>query len=75
MLKSITKVGNSQGLNFDTALCELTGLKTGDQVNVTVHDGGAITLTPIRKSAAAEVVDNTIRQTVKDYASTLRKLA
>ena len=57
------------------SLCELTGLKTGDQVNVTVHDGGAITLTPIRKSAAAEVVDNTIRQTVKDYASTLRKLA
>lgn len=75
MLKTITKVGNSQGLIFDSALCELTGLKTGDQVNVTVHDGGAITLTPIRKSAAPEVIDNTIRQTVKDYAGTLRKLA
>jgi antitoxin component of MazEF toxin-antitoxin module len=75
MLKSITKVGNSQGLIFDTALCELTGLKAGDQVNVTVHDGGAITITPIRKSAPLEVVDNTIRQTVKDYAKTLRKLA
>ena len=75
MLKSITKVGNSQGLILDTALCELTGLKAGDQVNVTVHDGGAITLTPIRNSAPAEVIDSTIRQTVKDYASTLRKLA
>ena len=75
MLKSIIKVGNSQGLIFDTALCELTGLKAGDQVNVTVHDGGAITLTPIRKSAAPEVVDDTIRQAVKDYAKTLRKLA
>jgi antitoxin component of MazEF toxin-antitoxin module len=75
MLKTITKVGNSQGLIFDTALCELTGLKTGDQVNVTVHDGGTITLTPIRKSASPEVVENTIRQTVKDYAKTLRKLA
>lgn len=75
MLKTITKVGNSQGLIFDTALCELTGLKTGDQVNVTVHDGGTITLTPIRKSATPEVVENTIRQTVKDYAKTLRKLA
>lgn len=75
MLKSITKVGNSQGLIFDSALCELTGLKAGDQVNITVHDGGAITITPIRKTAAPEVVDNTIRQTVKDYAKTLRKLA
>ena len=26
MLKTITKVGNSQGLIFDTAICELTGL-------------------------------------------------
>ena len=75
MLKSITKLGNSQGLIFDTALCELTGLKVGDQVNVTVHDGGAVTLTPIRKAAPTEVVSNTIRQTVKDYATTLRKLA
>ena len=75
MLKSIIKVGNSQGLIFDTALCELTGLKTGDQVNVTVHDGGAITLTPIRKSASPEVVANAIQQTVSDYATTLRKLA
>ena len=75
MLKTITKVGNSQGLILDAALCELTGLKAGDQVNVTVHDGGAITLTPIRKCAAPEVVNNTIRQTVKDYATTLRKLA
>ena len=75
MLKTITKVGNSQGLIFDTAICELTGLKAGDQVNVTVHDGGSITLTPIRKTAAPEVMQNTIRQTVKDYATTLRKLA
>ncbi len=75
MLKTITKVGNSQGLIFDSALCELTGLKTGDQVNVTVHDGGTITITPIRKAVSPEAVENTIRQTVTDYAKTLRKLA
>lgn len=75
MLKTITKVGNSQGLILDTALCELTGLKAGDQVNVTVHDGGAVVITPIRNAAPAEVMNNTIRQTVKDYAKTLRKLA
>ncbi len=75
MLKSISKVGNSHGLIFDTALRELTGLKAGDQVNVTVHEGGAITLTPIRKSAAPEVVSATIKKAVKDYKRTLRRLA
>lgn len=75
MLKTISKIGNSQGLILDAALCELTGLKAGDQVNVTVHEGGAVTLTPIRRSAAPETVTATIRKTVKDYGRTLRRLA
>jgi antitoxin component of MazEF toxin-antitoxin module len=75
MIKTITKVGNSQGLIFDTALCELTGLKAGDQVNVTVHDGGTIVVTPLRRSAPPEVVTETIKRTVKDYRGTLKKLA
>jgi len=75
MLKTITKLGNSQGLLFDATLCELTGLKTGDQVNITVHEGGAIVLTPIRNSAPAKAVAESIRKTVKDYRKTLRKLA
>lgn len=75
MVKTITKVGNSHGLIFDATLRELTGLKPGDQVNVTVHEGGAIILTPIRKAASAEDVTTTIKQTVKDYRKTLRKLA
>jgi hypothetical protein len=40
-----------------------------------VHEGGSITLTPIRRAAPAEVVTATIRQTVKDYKRTLKKLA
>jgi len=75
MLKTITKLGNSQGLIFDATLCELTGLKPGDQVNITVHEGGAIVLTPIRKAAPTKTVTESIRKTVKDYAKTLRKLA
>ncbi len=75
MLKTITKLGNSQGLIFDATLCELTGLKAGDQVNVTVHEGGAIVLTPIRKTAPAKTVTESIRKAVKDYGKTLRKLA
>lgn len=75
MLKSITKIGNSQGLILDAALLELSGLKVGDQVNVTVHEGGTITLTPMRRTAAPETVTETIRKTAKDYRRTLRRLA
>jgi antitoxin component of MazEF toxin-antitoxin module len=46
MIKTITKIGNSKGIIFDAALLELAGLKVGDKVNVTVHQGGTITLTP-----------------------------
>ena len=48
MVKTISKIGNSQGLMFDAALMDLARLKVGDQVNVTVHEGGAIYLTPVR---------------------------
>lgn len=75
MIKSLSKVGNSYGLIFDAALRELSGLQPGDQVNVTVHEGGTITLTPIRKAASSEAVSATIKRTVKDYRKTLRRLA
>lgn len=75
MLKTITRIGNSQGLIFDAALRELSGLQPGDQVNVTVHEGGTITLTPIRKAASPADVRATIKKTVKDYRKTLRRLA
>ena len=75
MVKTITKVGNSHGLIFDSTLRELSGLKPGDQVNVTVHEGGSIILTPIRKALRPEDVSAVVRRTVKDYRKTLRKLA
>ena len=45
MIKTITKIGNSQGIMLDAALMDLARLKVGDQVNLTVHEGGAIYLT------------------------------
>ena len=54
MIKSITKIGNSQGIVFDAALMDLARLKVGDQVNVTVHEGGAIYLTPVRPVVSPE---------------------
>lgn len=75
MIKSITKVGNSQGIIFDAALLELSHLKSGDQVNVEVHDGGTITLTPLRPKPSRDEVSCVIRKTMKDYARSMKTLA
>ena len=75
MIKTITKIGNSYGLVFDAALLKRAGLKPGDQVNVTVHESGAIVLTPIGKALNAGEVNTLVERTVKDYRKTLRKLA
>lgn len=48
MIKTVTKVGNSQGIIFDSAIMEMAHLKVGDSVNLEIHEGGTITLTPLR---------------------------
>lgn len=75
MIKTITKVGNSHGIIFDSALLELAHLKAGDQVNVEVHEGGTLTLTPLRPRPTAAEVTKVIQATMKDYARTMKKLA
>ncbi len=75
MVKSITKVGNSQGLIFDAALLDLARLKAGDKVNVEVHEGGTITLTPIRSRPSRGEISSAIKKTMKDYARTMKKLS
>jgi antitoxin component of MazEF toxin-antitoxin module len=75
MIKSITKIGNSQGIVFDAALMDLARLKVGDQVNVTVHEGGAIYLTPVRPVIAPEEITQSLKKIMKDYAGTMKKLA
>jgi len=75
MIKKISKIGNSQGLMFDSALMELAHLKAGDQVNVEVHEGGTLTLTPLRPKPSRREVSHVIKATMKDYARTMKKLA
>ncbi|MDD5260943.1 MAG: hypothetical protein PHD76_03755 [Methylacidiphilales bacterium] len=75
MTKTITRIGNSQGLIFDAALMELAHLKPGDEINVEIHEGGTITLTPLRPRTSAAKVSGVIKATMKDYARTMKKLA
>ena len=75
MLKSITKIGNSQGLILDAALLELSGLKVGDQVNVTVHEGGTITLTPMRPQISADQAARTAKDLIRRNRELFKRLA
>ena len=75
MVKTITKVGNWQGIIFDSALLDLAHLKAGDEVNLEVHQGGTITLTPLRPRPSREEISRTIRSTMKDHSRTMKKLA
>jgi antitoxin component of MazEF toxin-antitoxin module len=75
MVKTISKVGNSHGIVFDAALMDLAHLKAGDEVNVEVHEGGTITLTPLRPRPSSAEVSRVIKSTMKDFARTMKKLA
>ena len=75
MVKTISKVGNSHGIVFDAALMDLAHLRAGDEVNVEVHEGGTITLTPLRPRPSRAEVSKVIKSTMKDYAHTMKKLA
>ena len=76
MTKTISKVGNSQGIIFDAALMELARVKVGDQVDVTViPESGAIVLMPVRNGPSKGEIRSVIKKTSKDYRKTLRKLA
>ena len=76
MTKTISKVGNSQGIIFDAALMDLARLKVGDQVNITVMpENGAIVLMPLRKGPSKKEITSVIKATSREYRKTLRKLA
>jgi antitoxin component of MazEF toxin-antitoxin module len=76
MTKTISRIGNSQGIIFDTALMDLARVKVGDQVNVTVvPDSGAIVLMPLRAAPSRAEISSLIKKTAKNYRKTLRKLA
>lgn len=75
MTKTISKIGNSQGLMFDAALMDLARLKVGDQVSVTVHEGGSIVLTPLRPVIGPEKAAETAKRLIQKNAELFRRLS
>jgi len=75
MTKKITKVGNSQGIMFDAAIMEMARLKVGDQVNMELHEGGTITLTPIRPSIDPKKASVTARRLIRKNSELFKRLS
>ena len=75
MTKTIAKIGNSQGVIFDSALMDLARLKVGDQVTVSVHEGGSIVLTPVRPVIKPEQAAATAKRLIGKNAELFRRLS
>jgi antitoxin component of MazEF toxin-antitoxin module len=75
MIISFTRIGDSQGLIFDSELMELAGLQPGDQLNVEVHADGTITLTPVKPRISKGQFDRELDGVMRDYSDTLKKLS
>ena len=75
MTKTITKIGNSQGLMFDSALMDLARLRVGDQVSISLHEGGSIVLTPVRHVISQEKAAATAKRLIKKNAELFRRLS
>jgi antitoxin component of MazEF toxin-antitoxin module len=75
MTKTIVKVGNSQGIIFDTAFMDTAHLKVGDKLQVTFHQGGSVVLTPEKPVITPEMARETIQEVMKDYGEVFRRLS
>jgi len=75
MTKTISKVGNSQGIIFDAALMDLARVRLGDQLTVTVHEGGSIILTPVRPAISAKAAAASARRLIKKNSRLFKRLS
>jgi antitoxin component of MazEF toxin-antitoxin module len=73
--KTISKVGNSQGIIFDAALMDLARVKVGDQLTVTVHEGGPIILTPVRPTVDPKKAAAAARRLIKKNSALFKRLS
>jgi antitoxin component of MazEF toxin-antitoxin module len=73
--KTISKVGNSQGIIFDAALMDLARVKVGDQLTVTLHEGGSIVLTPVRPTIDPAKATATAKRLIRKNSALFKRLS
>jgi antitoxin component of MazEF toxin-antitoxin module len=75
MTKTISKIGNSQGIIFDAALMDLAHLKVGDQVTVSVHNENSIVLTPVQPAIDAKEAAVSARRLIKKNSALFKRFS
>lgn len=75
MTKTISKIGNSQGIILDAAFLDLARLRLGDQLTVTMHEGGAIIMTPIRTAIGVEEAAATAKRLIGKNSRLFKRLS
>lgn len=75
MTKTVTKIGNSQGIIFDSAFMDMAHLKVGDRLQVTFHQGGSVVLTPEKPVITPELAREAMKEIMKDYGEVFRRLS
>jgi antitoxin component of MazEF toxin-antitoxin module len=75
MIKTISKIGNSHGIIFDSTLMGLAHLKAGDEVTVSLHDGGSIIITPVRPVIDSKQAAVKTKQLIQKNSELFRRLS
>ncbi|MGH9694819.1 MAG: AbrB/MazE/SpoVT family DNA-binding domain-containing protein [Bryobacteraceae bacterium] len=75
MTKTISKIGNSQGIIFDAAFLDLARLRLGDQLTITVHEGGSIVMTPVRTVVDAKEAATRAKRLIRRNSSLFKRLS
>jgi antitoxin component of MazEF toxin-antitoxin module len=73
MIRTCSKVGNSQGVAFDSTHMDLTQLKLGAEINLHIQGGNTITLTPVRARSSRQEMSQLIQSTVNDYTTAMKR--
>lgn len=60
---------------FDAALMDLAHIKVGDQVNITIHEGGTIVLTPLRPVITPEAAGSAAKRLIGKNSELFRRLS
>lgn len=74
MTKTISKIGNSQGISLDKALLDQLGLNVGSKVHLTLS-GRSIVLTPAEGTLPDKAFQDSQEKVNKKYAELFRRLS
>jgi antitoxin component of MazEF toxin-antitoxin module len=75
MVKKIIRIGNSHGIILDQALMDLAHLRPGDDLIVTVHEGGSIRLDLSRPVVEREDAAKSARAWISANDTLFRRLS